>query len=674
MNSRALGSRPFHRILWCGLAALAVLLAAPAADAQTGETDEVVIFVLDLSGSMNEPFDGQRTKLDVAKAAFVEAFANVSPEALVGLRVYGDQNPAAAPGQRGANCTEDSRLVVPVSTLQRNSLIGQVQGFTARGDTSISLALERASEDIPEGSVGTIVLFSDGRDECFDADLDGDAAVGPSYGEDPCVVAEGLAAGGKVDRIMTVGFGADTAAEAELRCISSSSSGRYTPIETPADAREILPELLVELSTGRSAQRLGDRAITGTALREDAPAMPRLDDPEAGSGIYTDSIGLGETKWYFLDEFGPGPATLTATVFDLPPEADISLDMALYDALSDELRLERSAGNAGLPDRPSASIRCGECEIGDEAIGVYWRVGLSSGNPEVTGTFDLELATGGPGFGGRLAGCHEPLECWYPPELETRSQELVRLQNELADWDTGQASQDLLAKRSELRSELDVVQAEADATTAKAEEFEAILDAVPPKGKSFKLPLLMMLGGALLAFAPLDKLKREKKEAEEEDQADAAEATAGPGPAAVVAEPEAPASAIEMPVSTDTELPPVPVATVEPVEAEVSATVEPVEAEVSATVAPVEAEVSAQAPVESSSTELEVHTAASIALRASQADSAAAISGAGTATALATSPDPGWYPDPLDPTQFRWWTGSEWTEYTGGDNEDGSSS
>ena len=62
------------------------LLGTSTAAAQTDTPDEVVIFVLDLSGSMNESFDAGSTKLDAAKAAFVEAFANVRPEALVGLR------------------------------------------------------------------------------------------------------------------------------------------------------------------------------------------------------------------------------------------------------------------------------------------------------------------------------------------------------------------------------------------------------------------------------------------------------------------------------------------------------------------------------------------------------------------------------------------------------------
>ena len=63
---------------------LVVLLALTptlggVAMAQSDETvagpDQVVVFVLDLSGSMNEPFDAGRTKLDVANRAEATAVA-----------------------------------------------------------------------------------------------------------------------------------------------------------------------------------------------------------------------------------------------------------------------------------------------------------------------------------------------------------------------------------------------------------------------------------------------------------------------------------------------------------------------------------------------------------------------------------------------------------------------
>ena len=253
---------------------------------------------------MNEPFDGDQTKLDAAKEAFVEAFTNVSPDAQVGLRTYGDQIAPTSPELREPSCTEDTRVASPVARLQREQLINQVQGFTALGDTPIGLALNAAAADIPAGATGTIVLFSDGRDECFDADLDGDPAQGPSFGQNPCTIATSITNGGQVDRIVTVGFRADDTAEAELRCIAESTGGSFTSIETPEDAQNVLPELLVNLSAPREAQRQTGRAIEGTTSIETAPSLVRLNEVGSESVLYTDSIEMNSRRIYRFDNYG----------------------------------------------------------------------------------------------------------------------------------------------------------------------------------------------------------------------------------------------------------------------------------------------------------------------------------------------------------------------------------
>lgn len=329
------------------LVAVVFTLLPSRADAQDLTVpDQVIIFVIDLSGSMNEGFDGGRTKLDVAKEAFAEAFANVSPDALIGIRVYGDLLPATAPASREQNCTEDTRLVTPIERVDPDALIEDVFSFRAQGDTAIALALEAANNDIPEDTLGTVVLFSDGRDECFDADLDGDPAVGPSYGEDPCVVAQRIAGDGvdlRIDRIETVGFGADSAAELELRCIADSTGGSYTAIETPADAREVLPELLAVISSPREAQRLGGTAIVGADSQQGAPDFERLDSG-VGDGRFTDTIEMNTEKWYRSGSYGPGPGTFTATAFGLPAQEGIEFFLRMYIPSSDQTFFEDQGG------------------------------------------------------------------------------------------------------------------------------------------------------------------------------------------------------------------------------------------------------------------------------------------------------------------------------------------
>ena len=500
-------------------------LASPAY-AQGDNSNNVVIFVLDLSGSMNEPFDGERTKLDVAKAAFTEAFANVSPEARVGLRTYGDQIPAAAPGSREASCTTDSRIATSVAPLQREELIAQVQGFTALGDTPIALALQQASTDIPAGSTGTIVLFSDGRDECFDADLDGDPASGPSYGQDPCEVAKAITNGdAAVDRVVTVGFRADDAAETELRCIADSTGGTYTAIETPQDARDALPQLLVELSAPREAQRLIGRQIQGATSTDDAPDfirldLIRLDQPNATELLYTDSIDMNSVRMYRMPEYGPDGGTFTATIFGLPPEPGIGFDMHIFVPKLDQRFFQGQHGdiNAGLPQRPTTSIRCTDCQITGGPHEAFFVVTLDSDGTGLEGTYELEILTEGPGFGGITTSCSAPQECFYPQEIIDLTEQLESSRSELNNGVGELASPGLIAERDQLRVDTSDEQDAVNAANARAQELEERILLAPIKSNNFGFPLLMILAGVGLAFAPMQKFRRAAKDDKKKEE------------------------------------------------------------------------------------------------------------------------------------------------------------
>ena len=480
--------------------------AASPARAQTGSglPDQVVIFVIDLSGSMNEEFDGERSKLDVAKEAFVEAFTNVSPDAYVGLRVYGDQLPARGPAAREENCTEDTRLAVPITQVDRDSLIAEVEGFTALGDTPIALALRAANDDIPEGTLGTVVLFSDGRDECFDADLDGDPGVGPSWGEDPCVVAREIGGEGvdlRIDRIETVGFRADAAAELELRCIADSTGGSFTAIESPEDARDLLPELLAQISSPRPAERLGGTPIVGTPSPDGAPSLERLDAAGAGDGRYTDTIEMNTEKWYRVGEYGPGAGTFTATVFGLPAQEGISFTMRLEIPANEQVFFEgRGDDDAGLPRRPTASIRCPGCSVTGGPHEAYWVLTLQTDNPDLGGTYDLEILTEGPAFGGVSISCEEPQECWYEQEIAVRSGELAALQEQYeAMLAEAAVPEGLILERDALQREAAVTEEQAVEAAAEADRLAAEAAELGDGGSDLVIPILLAAAGVGLA-------------------------------------------------------------------------------------------------------------------------------------------------------------------------------
>ena len=267
--------------------------------------------------------------------------------------------------------------------------------------------------------------------------------------------------GGQVDRIVTVGFRADDTAEAELRCIAESTGGSFTSIETPEDAQNVLPELLVNLSAPREAQRQTGRVIEGTSSIETAPSLVRLNEVGSDSVLYTDSIEMDTRRIYRFDDYGPEGGTFTATVFGLPAEAGITFDMRIW---VDELQTRFFEGenadlNAGLPAQPTASIRCTDCTLSNGPWDTFFVVELTSPDGNLGGTYELELLTEGPAFGGSPTTCIAPQECFYPQEIINRQAELETLQEAL-QVDVGDlAPADELAARDALRDQFNEDQA-----------------------------------------------------------------------------------------------------------------------------------------------------------------------------------------------------------------------
>jgi hypothetical protein len=323
-------------------------------------------------------------------------------------------------------------VAVPVGQGTGDAIVSQIDGFRAEGDTPIGLALQRmAQDDVPAGALATVVLFSDGRDECYDADLDGDPAVGPSWGPDPCQVARDVAGAGvdlRIERIDTIGFQAADA-EAQLRCIAGSTGGTYTPVETEDDLDQIGDVLERPM---RESVRLGGDPIEGSPTADGAPELERI-APGQPDRRYTDTIGVNEERWYQVADYGPGGGDTTATFFNLPAEEGITLEIRMEPGEGENISgpLEETVDHQNLL-APSSSIRCPGCHIqDDDSHALYWVVALRSDNPAVQGTFDLELLLEGEGWGGPPGGCPEGTSCWYEGQIRLAEAQMAQLQEEL---------------------------------------------------------------------------------------------------------------------------------------------------------------------------------------------------------------------------------------------------
>ncbi|MFE4449115.1 VWA domain-containing protein [Streptomyces sp. NPDC056796] len=280
--------------------ALPAVAAVPAARGVTGQDSPGgggLVMVLDSSGSMGEDDGTGRTRMESARTAVgtvVDALPDGYP---AGLRVYGADRP------RGC---ADTRLVRPVSALDREAMKKAVAGVLPRGDTPIGLSLRKAAEDLPassDGAVGTrtILLVSDGEDTCGTPR--------------PCEVAEQLGRESVGLRIDTVGFQVEGAAREQLECVAEAGNGRY--YDAPdADALARQLQRSAQLSTDGYRLR-GDR-ITGGATTAGAPSM--------APGQYLDTIGPGEKRYYAVSLDGVSTAGLAATAVPQPGAAVDVLD------------------------------------------------------------------------------------------------------------------------------------------------------------------------------------------------------------------------------------------------------------------------------------------------------------------------------------------------------------
>ena len=132
---------------------LAALLAVPAvARAQTSDTRNRALIVLDASKSMNEDAGNGGTRLDAAKKA-VGTLVDRLPEGVpLGLRVYGSK---VSEVSRAEGC-QDTELTVPVGPLDKSALTSTVNALQGKGRTPIGRSRGQTAAEY----VGVLLVVS----------------------------------------------------------------------------------------------------------------------------------------------------------------------------------------------------------------------------------------------------------------------------------------------------------------------------------------------------------------------------------------------------------------------------------------------------------------------------------------------------------------------------------
>lgn len=333
------------------LAGLLVAFAvhAAAAGAQTTDTRNRAVIVLDASKSMNEDAGNGGTRLDAAKQAFDELVQRLPPGAPVGLRVYGSKVDEAS---RAEGC-RDTRLTVPVGPLDKATLRDTVHALQGKGRTPIGASLLATPGDLG-GSQGrrSVVLVSDGGDNCAPPN--------------PCAAAKRIAKQGVDLSISVVGLQVDERVRRQLRCIARAGGGSY--VDVP-DAGKLGEELAAALARAfRSYETAGTKVSGATSESAKAPAL--------GPGQFQDSMQPGDERYYAVDV--PAGRRLFASVTAIPSKTaagQSALDTELLAPDGEQLdtfgqvMYGRDAGEGGR--ERSYGLRSGFAGAGGVPAGVY---------------------------------------------------------------------------------------------------------------------------------------------------------------------------------------------------------------------------------------------------------------------------------------------------------------
>ncbi len=173
-----------------------------------------VLFVLDVSGSMKEDWNGKE-KFKTAKELLyklIDSVEHKNPNVEFAIRALGYQSPRA-----DRNC-KDSKLLVPFAKNNAEKIRAALDKIKPQGMTPLAYSLSQAPSDFPadDKSLNSIILITDGNENC-----DGN----------PCDVAKklfekkislrpfivGIDAGEKfIDQLKCIGQVLDTKDEASL--------------------------------------------------------------------------------------------------------------------------------------------------------------------------------------------------------------------------------------------------------------------------------------------------------------------------------------------------------------------------------------------------------------------------------------------------------------------------
>ena len=234
------------------LAMLSSLVVLPgqglAQEDREPESTIKVELILDVSGSMAQVIETGETRMDAAKRVIRQVVSAIPEQEgiNVGLRIYGFGGDNTDAG-KDESC-QSSELVAPISGVDKELLLDEIEALQPTGWTPLSLSLERAGEDFEAGEnvTNAAVLITDGLETC---------------GGDPCEVASDLHAADIQLITHVIGFALVPEEQETLGCIAEGGGGMLLSATNAEELSAALFDVLEELEVVEGAGFIGGSAL-----------------------------------------------------------------------------------------------------------------------------------------------------------------------------------------------------------------------------------------------------------------------------------------------------------------------------------------------------------------------------------------------------------------------------
>jgi len=189
-----------------------------------------VLFLVDLSGSMNDAIAEGRTKLSGAKDSILSALDYFTPGDRVGLAAF------SLPGDG----TLGPGMIVPPADIagSRQQLNAAVTALTAAGGTPLYEAVDdfakQQAQGWDPGTIDAIVLLTDGMNDTPKPTIDLGTVTGDLHG---------LRAAGTPVQVFTLAYGSDADVPV-LQAIAAASDAQYFDTTDPTTLATVLNNLM----------------------------------------------------------------------------------------------------------------------------------------------------------------------------------------------------------------------------------------------------------------------------------------------------------------------------------------------------------------------------------------------------------------------------------------------